>query len=317
MSRHPHFAVGDFPPGALSVMVRCARIPLTPRDPLTVADHRAPKRRQRESSKNTRTTKPGRHAGPHQPRADTSVRRFPRGPSAPALVGVAALVAAATGAVNLGGEAAAGQAQPPAVRGVSTTLTGTDAIPIQRGSQQISRDAERQQLQAAHQRKLERAAERAAEERNAALRQLRDEANHRAKVIRADLWVLPTSGYHLTAGFGEVSSLWASFHTGLDFAAPYYTPIVSVANGTVTYVGYDGSYGNKVVVTLDDGTVTWYCHMTDYTVSVGDRVLQGQELGTVGSTGNTTGPHLHFEVHPDGGDPVDPYPYLIDHGVTP
>ena len=232
------------------------------------------------------------------------------------MIGVAALVAAATGAINLGGEAAAGQAQSEVVQNVNS-LTGTDAIPLQRGSNQISRDAERQQLEAAKQRRLQRAAEQAAEQRTAALAQLRDQAQDRAQEIRQDLWVLPTSDYHLTAGFGDVSYLWTSFHAGLDFAAPTGTPIVSVANGTVTYVGYDGSYGNKVVVALDDGTVTWYCHMTEFTVSVGDRVLQGQELGTVGSTGNTTGPHLHFEVHPDGGDPVDPYPFLIDHGVTP
>ena len=216
------------------------------------------------------------------------------------MIGVAALVAAATGAINLGGEAAAGQAQSAVVQNVNS-LTGTDAIPLQRGSNQISRDAERQQLEAANQRRLQRAAEQAAEQRTAALAQLRDQAKDRAQEIRQDLWVLPTSDYHLTAGFGDVSYLWSSFHTGLDFA----------------YVGYDGSYGNKVVVALDDGTVTWYCHMTEFAVSIGDRVLQGQELGTVGSTGNTTGPHLHFEVHPDGGDPVDPYPFLIDHGVTP
>jgi murein DD-endopeptidase MepM/ murein hydrolase activator NlpD len=226
------------------------------------------------------------------------------------------LVAAATGAINVGGEAAAGQAQPAAVQDFSG-LTGTDAIPMQRGSTQISRDAERQQLEAAKQRKLRRAAEQAAEQRTAALAQLRDQAKDRAQAIKEDLWVLPTYDYHLTAGFGDVSYLWSGFHTGLDFAAPTGTPIVSVADGTVTYVAYDGSYGNKVVVTLDDGIVTWYCHMTDFSVSIGDRVLQGDELGTVGSTGNATGPHLHFEVHPDGGDPVDPYPFLIDHGLNP
>jgi murein DD-endopeptidase MepM/ murein hydrolase activator NlpD len=281
-----------------------------------VANHRAPKRRQRKSSRNTSASGRGRSAGKHHPSADTSARRLPKGPSVPALIGVAALVAAPTGAINLGGEAAVGQAQPAAVQDVNS-LTGTDAIPLQRGSTQISRDAQRQQLEAAKQRKLQRAAEQAAEQRTAALVQLRDKAKDRAQAIKEDLWVLPTSDYHLTAGFGEVSGLWTSFHTGLDFAAPTGTPIVSVANGTVTYVGYDGSYGDKVVVALDDGTVTWYCHMTEFTVSVGDRVLQGQELGTVGSTGNTTGPHLHFEVHPDGGDPVDPYPFLIDHGVNP
>jgi murein DD-endopeptidase MepM/ murein hydrolase activator NlpD len=106
-------------------------------------------------------------------------------------------------------------------------------------------------------------------------------------------------------------------HTGLDFATATGTPIVAVASGTVTSAGYDGAYGNKVELRLDDGTVTWYCHMTEFSVSVGEHVLAGQQLGTVGSTGNTTGPHLHFEVHPGGGDAVDPYPFLVDHGVTP
>ena len=110
--------------------------------------------------------------------------------------------------------------------------------------------------------------------------------------------------------------LWSSNHTGLDFAAPSGTPIVAVANGVITETGSAGAYGNQTIQTLDDGTEIWYCHQTEIGVNVGDRVIGGQQIGTVGSTGNTTGPHLHLEVRPGGGDPVDPYQALIFHGVT-
>ena len=118
----------------------------------------------------------------------------------------------------------------------------------------------------------------------------------------------------ITATFGQYG-LWASYHTGLDFNANSGDPILSVANGTVTETGYDGAYGNKTVVTLDDGTEIWYCHQTSIYVSVGDRVNGGENIGTVGATGNVTGSHLHVEVRPGGGDPVDPYAAFIVHGV--
>ena len=73
--------------------------------------------------------------------------------------------------------------------------------------------------------------------------------------------MLPLGGYRLTAEFGDYG-LWANYHTGLDFAAPSGTPIVAIANGVITSVGYDGAYGNKTVLTLDDGTELWYCHQT-------------------------------------------------------
>ena len=90
-----------------------------------------------------------------------------------------------------------------------------------------------------------------------------------------------------------------------------------MANGVVTSAEYDGSYGNKTVVTLDDGTELWYCHQTSFVVSSGETVRAGQLIGYIGSTGHVTGPHLHLEVHPGGGDPVDPYTALLVHGVTP
>ena len=74
----------------------------------------------------------------------------------------------------------------------------------------------------------------------------------------------------------------------------------------MTSVGYDGAYGNKTVITLEDGTELWFCHQTSYTVSVGEQVRSGDLIGYVGSTGNTTGPHLHLEVRPGARRPGRP-----------
>jgi murein DD-endopeptidase MepM/ murein hydrolase activator NlpD len=125
------------------------------------------------------------------------------------------------------------------------------------------------------------------------------------------------AGYQLTARYGESSSLWSTVHTGLDFAAPEGTPLVAVAQGTVTEVGYEGSYGNRTIITLEDGTEVWYCHQSGTSVAVGQSVAPGDPVGSVGATGNVTGAHLHLEVRPGGGDPVDPYAALQEHNVTP
>jgi murein DD-endopeptidase MepM/ murein hydrolase activator NlpD len=130
-------------------------------------------------------------------------------------------------------------------------------------------------------------------------------------------WVLPVAGYHLTGRFGASSGLWASTHTGLDFAADEGTEIRSIGPGVVVSAGYDGAYGNKTVVRLDDGTVLWYCHQSEFAVDPGQRLAPGDLVGYVGSTGNTTGPHLHLEVHPGGGAPIDPEAWLPEHHLNP
>jgi murein DD-endopeptidase MepM/ murein hydrolase activator NlpD len=129
-------------------------------------------------------------------------------------------------------------------------------------------------------------------------------------------WVLPVAGYHLTGRFGASSGLWASTHTGLDFAAPEGAEIRSIGPGVVTEASYDGAFGNKTVVRLDDGTVLWYCHQSEFGVDVGERVAPGDLIGYVGSTGNVTGPHLHLEVHPGEGSPVDPESWLAEHDLA-
>ncbi len=131
----------------------------------------------------------------------------------------------------------------------------------------------------------------------------------------AKIWVLPVSDYRITAGFGSVGRLWANRHTGLDFATSYGSPVRSMSSGEIIETGYDGPYGNKVVVRHWDGTETWYCHLSRIVLRSG-KVSPGTVVGKVGSTGNSTGPHLHLEVHPDGGDPVNPRTWLADHGLT-
>ncbi|QIX26736.1 M23 family metallopeptidase [Nocardioides sp. JQ2195] len=130
-------------------------------------------------------------------------------------------------------------------------------------------------------------------------------------------WVLPVSGYHLTGTFGASSSLWSTTHTGLDFAAPLGTPIVSVTDGVVTEAAYDGAYGYRTVIRMADGTELWYCHQNSLQTAVGETVGAGEVIGEVGATGNVTGPHLHLEVRPTPDVPVDPYATLVEHGLQP
>jgi len=165
---------------------------------------------------------------------------------------------------------------------------------------------------------LERQAKQQVEQREAALQTLRDKVNASNKELSKNQWVVPVAGYHLTARFGQGGGLWSrGYHTGLDFAGPSGSTIVSVARGIVKSVGYQGGYGNRTVITLQDGTDVWFCHQSRIAVSPGEQVDPGQIIGFTGSTGNVTGPHLHLEIHPGGGAAVDPEPVLAQHGVRP
>jgi hypothetical protein len=136
-------------------------------------------------------------------------------------------------------------------------------------------------------------------------------------VISGD-WTLPIpkSQYTLTAGFGECGQLWQSCHTGQDFAAPTGTQVYAATGGEIVSAGLAGAYGNRIIIRQPDGTETWYCHLSAYDVTSGS-VEVGTPIAKVGATGNTTGPHLHFEVHPGGGAAVDPMPILQAHGLNP
>jgi murein DD-endopeptidase MepM/ murein hydrolase activator NlpD len=242
-------------------------------------------------------------------------------PSAPSAVGAAALIIAAAGALTVSDSDEIAAAGPTKMFTPASAFTGTSAatssLELDSRTQAVSRDSQRAALKDASNEDLLEAVEAQAEERNAALAQLAASAERYAGQIAANAWHLPLAGYRLTARFGYSSSLWANTHTGLDFAAPSGTPVLSVANGTVRSTAYDGSYGNKIVVVLEDGTEIWYAHLSTFTVSPGQKVRGGEQIGTVGSTGNSTGPHLHLEVRPGAGDAVDPYAALLAHGLTP
>ena len=134
------------------------------------------------------------------------------------------------------------------------------------------------------------------------------------ELVRA---VLPLESYRLSAGFGLTGPLWEAEHGGQDFGASLGDPIVAVATGTVTEVAYAGPYGLRTTLTLPDGTEIWYCHQTSASVDTGQRVDVADVIGTVGTTGNSTGPHLHLEVRPGGGSPIDPLDWLRAEGLTP
>ena len=285
-----------------------------------MGNHRADRKAGRTTNR-TGPTDPAPAAG--RRKATREQRRSPRIgriPALPTLVGVAALAVAGTGAAGLSHH---GLPRADSIRlsAGAHSLSGTDAVAFAADraerAQAISRDAERQALQAAADQELRQVTEAQNRQRNAALASLAKSAQKRADQIAANQWVLPTEHFHLTAGFGQVSGLWSTFHTGLDFAAPTGTPIFAVADGVVTEAGWAGSYGYRTIETLDDGTEIWYCHQSSIGVSTGEQVHQGETIGAVGSTGNTTGPHLHLEVRPTPDDPIDPFTALVRHGVTP
>ncbi len=232
-------------------------------------------------------------------------------------------LSAASPAAVAGAQAATPQdGQSWALSGQGSVLTGFSSIGLSSAfadrDQAVSRDTARQALADAAQEELEEAAEAQAEQRAGALAALAADAEKHAAEIARNAWKLPIAGgYRLTSRFGECSFLWANCHTGLDFAAPTGTPVMSIANGTVTEIGYAGSYGNRIIITLDDGTEIWYCHLSSYAVNTGQTVTGGTVIGAVGSTGNSTGPHLHLEVRPGAGDAVDPYTAMSVKGETP
>lgn len=279
----------------------------------TVPASTAGKRRSVRSAKVARSTSP--HTGGRK-------KLIPGLPSAPSLVGLAALAVAAVGATvsqqastPTSSDFAKFASQASVLNGASS-VGSSDALSGRQRA--VSRDSQREALQKEADAELLAAAESQAKERNAALAALAQSAEQHADDLAKNLWQLPVpaGSYDLTSRFGECSSLWSNCHTGLDFAAPSGTPISAVAAGVVTEVGYDGSYGNKTIVTLPDGTELWYCHQTSYTVSVGQEVAAGEQIGSVGSTGNTTGPHLHLEVHPGAGDAVDPMGAATVRGLS-
>ncbi|MFI9569672.1 M23 family metallopeptidase [Streptomyces rishiriensis] len=132
-------------------------------------------------------------------------------------------------------------------------------------------------------------------------------------------FVLPVDGAAIGTPYHQAGSMWSSgYHTGVDFVVPTGTTLKAVGAGTVVSAGWGGAYGNQVVIRLADGYYAQYAHLSQLSVSAGQTVTAGQQIGLSGATGNVTGPHLHFEIRttPDYGSDVDPIAYLRSHGVA-
>ncbi|RBY86970.1 M23 family metallopeptidase [Blastococcus sp. TF02A-26] len=152
----------------------------------------------------------------------------------------------------------------------------------------------------------------------AATRAARAEAEAQAEAAAAEAarpkTVLPVAGARFTSGYG---SRWGTFHYGIDLAAPMRTPEYAAADGVVLRAGSASGFGLAVYILHENGDVTVYGHMDEILVEVGDYVDAGDTIALLGNRGQSTGPHLHFEVHQGGmdGRRVDPVDWLADRGV--
>ncbi|MFI7502543.1 M23 family metallopeptidase [Streptomyces sp. NPDC049687] len=223
-------------------------------------------------------------------------------------VGVAALTT--TGVMATVASAPAFAAEPtPEQTGLIPVVTAGEAV-----AEQIDDQVAVQKKAAFEEAAREAAAKKAVEEREARVRAARE-----AERKRLNAFVLPITGSYVSTGYQASSSLWSSgSHTGIDFHAASGTTVHAVGLGTVVEAGWGGSYGNQIVIKMNDGTYTQYGHLSSIGVSVGQKVTPGQQIGLSGATGNVTGAHLHFEARTTAeyGSDIDPVAYLRKHGVN-
>ncbi len=130
---------------------------------------------------------------------------------------------------------------------------------------------------------------------------------------RKNDWVMPVQGANFTSGF---KFRWGRQHTGNDLAIAEGTPIVAMSTGEVIFAGWMGGGGNTTKIRYWDGTVSFYEHQSAILVNVGQQVSPGELVGRVGNTGHSFGAHLHLEIHPDDGGPIDPHPWMSEHGLN-
>ncbi|CAL9469962.1 M23 family metallopeptidase [Streptomyces werraensis] len=136
-------------------------------------------------------------------------------------------------------------------------------------------------------------------------------------------WVSPVKNYKLSASFAQNGGMWAHKHSGQDYAVPTGTPVVAAHGGTVVKAGGNGAgdgpaYGNAIVIKHGSKTYSQYAHLSSVHVKVGQVVKTGQKIALSGNTGNSSGPHLHFEIRttPNYGSAVNPATFLRAHGVS-
>ena len=234
----------------------------------------------------------------------------------------AAGVAALAGTGVVGSLAAPALAAEPAAAqtGLTPVVTLGDVVADRVDAQAAAQhEAARVAAEEAARKAAEEAArERAAEEAEKA-RAEQERAAREAERKRLNTFVSPIPGSYVSTAYQSGGAIWSSgSHTGIDFHAASGTPVHSVGVGTVVEAGWGGAYGNQVVIKMHDGTYTQYAHLSSISVSVGQEVVAGEQIGLSGATGNVTGAHLHFEARmsADYGSDLDPVSYLRSHGVN-
>ncbi|MEV7417304.1 M23 family metallopeptidase [Streptomyces sp. NPDC089919] len=241
------------------------------------------------------------------------------------MAGIAAL--ATTGVVGtLAGPAfAATEAEPRGLEdtGLNAVVVADDLagqIEAQAASQKAAAEIAAAKAKAeadARQRAAEAKAK--AEARAKAEREAKERAAREAERKRLLTFVAPVANSYVSTGYLSGGSMWSSgHHTGIDFHAASGTSVHAVGTGVVVEAGWGGAYGNNIVIKMLDGTYTQYGHLSAIQVSVGQQVTPGDQIALSGSTGNSSGPHLHFEARtgPDYGSDINPITYLRSHGVN-
>lgn len=151
-------------------------------------------------------------------------------------------------------------------------------------------------------------------QRQAEERKRKAEEAARREALRPK-FALPVEQPGLSAYYGQAGVNWMSVHSGIDFPVSYGTPVMAATDGTVR-TQWNPAYGNMAIVTAPDGTETWYCHLSTTKIRFGS-VKAGDVIAYSGNSGNSTGPHLHFEVRPSGGSAIDPLSWLRSHELDP
>ncbi|MEV5334989.1 M23 family metallopeptidase [Streptomyces werraensis] len=231
--------------------------------------------------------------------------RFPRTSAARTR---AAVLAAGLGTSVVLGAGVAAAADNTAASGAA------GAVQAQAAAQSKAAEAQAKAVQAQAAEAKKAAAAKAAQAKKAA---------KAAAKKKAASWIDPVKSYKLSASFAQNGGMWAHKHSGQDYAVPTGTPVMAAHGGTVVKAGGNGAgdgpaYGNAIVIKHGNKTYSQYAHLSSVNVKVGQVVKTGQKIASSGNTGNSSGPHLHFEIRttPNYGSAVDPAKFLRSHGVT-
>ncbi|MET9434203.1 M23 family metallopeptidase [Streptomyces sp. NPDC006551] len=230
----------------------------------------------------------------------------------------ARVTAVALAAAGLGASLVAGAGSAFAVEGkatIASAATGASAA--------VAAQADAQAQAAVKAAAVKQAAAKAVAAKQAAAKAAAVKKAAPKAVKKNPAWVKPVVSYTLTASFNQGGAMWSHKHSGQDFAVPVGTAVKAAGAGTVVKAGPNGggdgpAYGNAIVVKHANGKYSQYAHLSKINVGIGQKVAAGQKIALSGNTGNSSGPHLHFEIRttPNYGSALNPSAFLRSVGVT-